>query len=286
MIKTAVQTGVLGSGDVKTQSGILIAKNIYNKYSDLDAKNFLWAAGVVGVPDKEAIYYLCRELKMADIYSKISILYPFVGCDYTSPGSSLVSNSYRFNLINPSQFLCTVNGGATYSRNSYRGNGTSGFLDTGFAPNRLNKDDTHICVYSRTAGLETAAATEFSTGAVTTFTLIRVRNSAGNFQGNINSATLQIANPDGRGLYVMQRTSSTTQFAYKNGSFFGSGATASAASALASTLYIANSNTSPFSFWSSREIAFVTAGRGLTAQENRDYYTIVQNFQTIMGRAV
>lgn len=285
MIKTSVNTGVLGCGLIRPLPGIIIAKDIYNKYSDLDAKAFLWTSGATNNRNREGVYYLCRELKMAGIYSKISVLYPFVGCDYTA-GSSVAADSYLFNLINPRLFKCTVNGEATYRATGYTGNGTNGWLNTGFFPNNLPRNDAHISTYCRTAALGTLGGNEIGAGAGTTFSQIRIRNNSGNFQGNINgSTTLQIANSDARGFYVMQRTASNAQEAYKNGALFGSNAGLSNAD-LAMAIAIGATNTQISGTYSTRELCFASYGLSMTVNEIRDFNTIVQNFQAILNRAV
>jgi len=285
MIKTAIQTGVLGSGYAKPQSGILIAKNIYNKYSDLDAKNFLWTASVESVPDKEAIYYLCRELKMASLFDKISVLYPFVGCDYSS-SSSVVANSFRYNLKDPTQFLCTVNGGATYSRNGYTPNGVNGYFDTRFAPSRLNINNIHLSVYSRTAAQASLNSIDIGSGGGTLFTAVRIRNTSNQYVGIVNAGGgVTQTNTDGRGLYLAQRTASNLQLIYKNGANVGSNGIASTSNNT-STVAIGALGGSPSGSYVSREYCFASIGLGLTIRENVDFYTIVQNFQTILGRAV
>jgi len=279
MIKTAVQTGVLGSGDIKPQSGILIAKNIYNKYSDLDAKNFLWAAGVEGVPDKEAIYYLCRELKMAGLFDKMTAIYPFIGT---------TSTSQMYNLRNPQDtnaaFRLSFVGGWTHNSNGAQPNGTNAYANTFVIPTLLNS--THISVYLRTN--TTGLFNDIGHATSSTPNSIILARYLDRFYGNINQSTdIFVANTDSRGFFLVSRTASNAVGLYRNGSLLTTAANASTAIPTTTiTISAWQQAAGVFTRYSNRQVALSSIGSGLTRTEASDFYTIVQNFQTIIGRAV
>lgn len=279
MIKTAVQTGVLGSGDIKPQSGILIAKNIYNKYSDLDAKNFLWAAAVEGVPDKEAIYYLCRELKMAGLFDKMTAIYPFIGT---------TSTSQMYNLRNPQDtnaaFRLSFVGGWTHNSNGAQPNGTNAYANTFVIPTLLNS--THISVYLRTN--TTGLFNDIGHATSSTPNSIILARYLDRFYGNINQSTdIFVANTDSRGFFLVSRTASNAVGLYRNGSLLTTAANASTAIPTTTiTISAWQQAAGVFTRYSNRQVALSSIGSGLTRTEASDFYTIVQNFQTIIGRAV
>lgn len=90
---------------------------------DSDATAFLHAAGIVDSLTVNAICNLVGTLKSSGLWTMMDAIYPFVG---SSPTSASI------NLKNPSAFPITWHGGVTFSPAGVKGDGTTGYGDTGF----------------------------------------------------------------------------------------------------------------------------------------------------------
>lgn len=284
MIKTGVETGVLGLNEVGTQKGIYIFKNIYNKYSDLDAKNFIYTAGITGNVSKEAIFYLCRESKMAGIYDRLTALYPMVGGD---------ALSHSYNLTNPGLFQLLFVGGWRHSTNGSTPNGSNAYANTGInASTRLTQNNNHISVYSRTnigyngfsigAGISNNAVAMYLRGVTNAFTAYNATTAVPQTQ------SVQSTNSDSRGFYITNKTSAAIGglVAYKNGAnIIGANTSVITLNSYPNTnLLIAALTTT--TFFDIKECAFASVGLGLTVAQIIQYNEIVQNFQALLNRNV
>lgn len=284
MIKTGVETGILGCGLIQPTSGIIITKNIYTRYSDLDAKVFLYTSTATGNQTKDAIYTLVKDLKMAGIWDRCIAIYPFVGGTATT---------FRPNLMSPSQYPLTFNGGNTYSATGYLPNGTNGFANTGINANaRLTQNNAHLAFYSRT---NVVAADRVSMGAIvgssSPMVGIQFKNAAGNAVAqNANGTANQTAtsaNSDSSGFFIGNKTSS----AIGGLSMIRNGVTLASNTAAITINNYPSANIligaySATTFFDNKECAFASVGLGLTAAQVAAYNTIVSNFQTTLGRNV
>ena len=292
MIKTGVETGVLGCGLVRPTSGITITKNIYTRYSDLDAKVFLYTSTATGNQTKDAIYTLVKDLKMAGIWDRCIAIYPFVG------GTAI---TFRPNLMSPSQYPLTFNGGNTYSATGYLPNGTNGFANTGINANaRLTQNNSHLSFYSRTnnstnGGCSIGAITGGSGSYSSPLLSIQAKNASTNLaiaQNGTGAAaeTANFTNTDGRGFYVNSKTSSAIGglSIYKNGVAQASNTVAVSVNTYPNKNILIGAFDAVGSVFApdNKECAFASVGLSLTAAQIAIYYTIVNNFQIAMDRNV
>lgn len=282
MIKTSVNTGVMSSGKVGVKRGVFICKNIYNRYSDLDAKQFMYASGISNNQIKDAIYRLCIDLKMAGIFDKCQAIYPFVGGTATT---------HRFNLRDPrdldAAFRLQFFGGGTHSANGYSGNGSNAYADTFLSTSNLINNN-HLSIYIRTnvneVKVDIGAYESLPTGRA-----FDIESRITNLFYGLNfipSVNPSFANTDSRGFYLNTRTTSTNHKIYKNGTLQVT-STSSGTSVFTRNILIAARNESGTpSFFASKQYAFVSIGTSLTDAEAATYNTIVQSFQTTLGRNV
>lgn len=292
MIKTGIETGVLGCGLIRPTSGIVITKNIYTRYSDLDAKAFLYTSTASGNQIKDAIYGLVKDLKLANIWSRCLAIYPFVGG---------TSTTMRYNLADTTQYNITFNGGATFSSTGYLPNGSTGFANTGLnASARLTTNNNHLSFYSRTnnttaggcsIGAITGGSGSYSSPMISIQAKIASTNQT--IMQNGSGATAETAtftNTDGKGFYVNCRVSAAIggTIGYKNG-------VQQAANTIASTVSTYPNKTILIGVFDAvgsvggadnKECAFASIGLSLTAAQVADYNTIVTNFQTALSRNV
>jgi hypothetical protein len=273
----------MSSGKVGVNRGVFICKNIYNRYSDLDAKQFMYASGISNNQIKDAIYRLCIDLKMAGIFTKCTAIYPFVGGTATT---------HRFNLRDPrdlnAAFRLQFFGGGTHSANGYQPNGTNGYADTFLVPSTsqsLNSNGMGCYIGTNLSELQSEPVNMGAFNSVTQASSMAVNNTV--FGGRMNGTSLSVANTDKRGFYSAQKTSATQTDFYKNGvSVVGgnSGGTLSGFSIYLGTL---NLSGSPYSLaYVRNDFRFAFISSGLTAFENLNLYTIVNNFQVTLNRNV
>lgn len=279
MIKTSINTGVLGCGSIRPQPGVLITKDIYNKYSDFDAKAFLYASGSTGNTNREAIYYLCREMKMLGVFDKMTAVYPFIGTTATSQMYNL-RNAQDTNAA----FRLSFVGGWTHSVNGAQPNGTNAYANTFAIPTLLNS--THISVYLRTN--TTGLFNDIGHATSTTPNSIILARYLDRFYGNVNQSTdIFVANTDSRGFFLVSRTASNAVGLYRNGALLTTAANASTAIPTTTiTISAWQQAAGVFTRYSNRQVAFSSIGTGLTQAESIAFSNIVQTYQNILGRAV
>ena len=92
---------------------------------DPDAQAFLTATGITDATITTAINDLVLDLKSNSLWTKMQIVYPFVGGTATT---------HKYNLKDPQDtdaaFRMTFNGGWTHDANGVKGNGTNTYGDT------------------------------------------------------------------------------------------------------------------------------------------------------------
>lgn len=252
---------------------------------DPDTYKFVYANGITDPMQMYAVNFLVTETKRIGIWDKMKAIYPFVGGTATTHKYNLkdardLDAAYRLGFV----------GGLTHSSTGVLPDGSSGYANTYCVPTvALTENNTHVSVYSRTnnttVGSEIQALMAGSNQMV-----IATRYSDGNlYTDQYNPTTNRIAytNSDGRGFYISSRTSSTVFKAYKNGSQISSTNTNASSGFSTLTNAIGLWNSPPLqSNWSSKQLAFASIGDGLTDLEAANFYSVVQQYQTLLGRQV
>lgn len=256
---------------------------------DSDAFAFIAAASITDDAMRNAINDFVIGAKSAGVWSKCVAIYPFVG------GSS---GSHAVNLKSPGTYNLTFNGGVTHSSTGVLWDGSSGYAQTGVVPDAvLTLDSAHLSYYSRTANTDNRGDMgAYSTGSYFGLGLELYYNFSSSHKGlficydgsNANdSPFFSTANTDSQGYYVGTRTSDTSCVIYKNNTSIGSNSSSSYNTQPSHEIIIGAENNSgtPIN-WSNRECAFATIGHGLSGAESSSLYTLVQAFQTALGRQV
>ena len=273
----------MGSGTVSVPSAFptrpIGQLGNFNTY----AINFITAANITDQTQQVAINQLSYDLVNSGLMDKMYAVYPFVGG---------TASSHQFNLKDPRDadkaYRLTFNGGWTHSSTGAQPNGTNGYANTYLnALSVLPATNLHLSFYSRstTVGTTFEVQCDNTTGFVQ---LAPGRNmaSGGNVTGGgvVNFTTTSTA----LGYWIHSKTDNSTRFGFRNGVSASVVTTTLNTTAYANlNLFIScrNASGSPTSY-SSKECAFVTIGQGLSQTECATLYTIVQNFQTILGRQV
>jgi hypothetical protein len=262
---------------------------------DPDASLFLRTAGITDTTQQSAIDTLVLELKNAGIWSKMKAIYPFVGG---------TASTHKWNLKDPrdvdAAFRLSFSGGWTHSSNGALPNGTNAYADTFMIANpTISETSNHLSYYSRTIGSGTSTVRQdigaADSPSYNSNILLAIRQSGVYYAISFTNAALASmisnTNADSHGFYNNSRTSSTSHKAYKNGVQIGSTnttVTSGYSSMTSARIYIGATSVSGTGInnYSDRECAFATIGDGLTDSEVSTLYTIVQKYQTTLGRQV
>lgn len=265
---------------------------------DPDAIAFLTAAGITDNTISSAICELVRDLKSARLWNKMRAIYPFVGGTATT---------HKYNLKDPQDsdpaYRLVFNGGIIHSSTGALPNGVNGYANT-----FVNSDITNFPIpdyisfsyYSRTPGSHVTGGNvigSFSNPAVeVTSARLLIR-----FVGNPNSSISAINYPDGiqpnastttdtdgSGYYIGTRTSSDSKL-FIRGILRGSGSggtTTFSPPPVDMYLFAYNNRGISALNFTNKECAFAHIGKGLSDAECVTLSTIVDNFQTTLGRNV
>jgi hypothetical protein len=260
---------------------------------DADAQAFITAAGLTDTTQKNAINQLVLDLKSNSLWTKMYIVYPFVGG---------TSTTCKFNLMNPADtdaaYRLSFNGGLTFATTGVKGNGTNAYANTYWNPNVFNGTTSitgSICagVYSRTNRQGEDEEYGVSTTGQEAIQIL-CRRGSGNCiddnysadQGRINTAV-----SNSLGFFVSTRTSTTVHKLFQNA--VQKGATNTTAQSTGNItllnynmyLWCANNGGSPVSY-SQRELAWMHVCAGLSDAEVSTLNTIVTTYQTSLSRNV
>jgi hypothetical protein len=213
--------------------------------------------------------------------TKMKALYPFVGG---------TASTHRWNFMDArdlnAAFRLTFTGTLVHSSTGINSNGVNGFYNTNFnCTSNGSLNNQSLGVYIRT-NLDGGSGsldfgTEFTTGALTQIyakvlsggtqnTLMRVNDNGAVFSNNTNS----------QGFYAASRLSSGSFLQQKNNTITTT-SVSSIGLPTANILGFKNTTT-----YTPREQAFAFIGDGLTNTELTNYYTLVQAFQTTLGRQI
>jgi hypothetical protein len=257
---------------------------------DADATAYLAAVvstgGTVSETITTAVNTLFTSLKSNGLYTKIYALYPFVGsttasCAIEAKGTT----SYNLSYYGP---------GASASANGLSGNGNT-IAELSFTPSSIfaSADSIHISYYSRTSRSGNSSFSIGTAGLDPTSGALRRLQLNILYDSNTYLAIGNISNliaysdSGTTGFYIGSRTAVNSLKLYKNGSMVSQNTNSNTNELNSSTNidFFGTNAGSPAEF-DNLQSAFISLGSGLTDGEASTYYTIVQTFQTSLGRQV
>ena len=259
---------------------------------DPDAIVFFGVTGLTDVPQKDALNALVVGLKAQGLWTKMNAIYPMLGG---------TAGTHAVNLRSPGTYNLTFSGGVTHSSTGVLWDGTTGYGDSGLVPTSvLTNNSTHLSYYSRTANttntydigvLSTAndqamyICCYYSSGGSTAF--------SGAYDGSVGldvAALTPAQNTASSGFYVGSRDGTAYHVLAKNGSL---GTVVTTESVFGDMTAIINSvivggvsRLGSMFLYSNRECAFASIGAGLSAANITAFNTLVQDYQTALGRQV
>jgi hypothetical protein len=247
-----------------------------------DAQAFLDATAITDATITTAINQLVIDLKGAELWDKMKAIYPIVGGTATT---------HKYNLKDPRDLdvaFRLTRSGSNYSDTATGVKATgAGLLNThvNFYSNEEMKNDMHLSFYSRTNsnGLEVEIGTQYLVQGLPHYSLLEIR-TAGNtyFMIHQSNSLPAYADSNSIGFYVASRSASNSIKGFKNQTkVIDSTVVSTYISTNEITLLSLNGN-----YVSTKECAFASIGFGFSDSEAYDFYTIVQQFQTTLGRNV
>ena len=247
--------------------------------TDVDAQAFITAASLTDSTQISAVNTLVTGLKSAGIWSKMKALYPFVGGNATA---------HSKNLINPSLYNLTFSSGWNHTNTGAKPNGTSAYANTSLLPSSvLNVNSTHVSAYSREDNSNNGSLLGVFTFGARGEISIFPKYGGSTLYYAVHSNEGGVSNSDSRGLFLANRTSNSQMNGWRNGTkLITSNQNVQTIENVAPiTLSALNYGSSRY-YFSPNELAIATIGDGLTDTEASTLYTLVQAFQTTLGRQV
>jgi hypothetical protein len=254
---------------------------------DPDAQAFLTAAGIISPTIINSINQLVIDLKNAGIWTKCLAIYPIVG------GTAF---SHKFNLKDPqdldSSFRINFVGFWVHNNLGALPDGTTAYGNTFLTPSiSLTQDNTHLSYYSNT----NTTGNGIDIGCLNTNPNrfdIHLNFSGTCITDQYNFMTARITAPisDTLGFVISSRSASNILKLFKNGLQIGptQNGASNPISNMSAPLFIGATNYIPLSpsaaSESDRRCAYCSIGQGLTDTDCANYNTIVQTFETSLGR--
>jgi hypothetical protein len=256
--------------------------------------------GSVSLSTLRAVSTFCDGIDRASIRSRFYRLNLFCG---TGLSAALVP-LYRGQSLGGTQFGNATDTNVNFAAGDYvetgstgglKGNGTSKYLDTGFAASALTPSSAHAAAYAETLTADTTAdkvllMAHSQFGGIYGIGSRDGGNLAVNFgyAGTPTSARTDPIPPASSGLLLSSATSTTDLRFFHNGNqtFLQSAARNEAALSTRSVfVFAANANGTPSARTAARLRAY-SCGLGMTAAQASAYSTAMQAFQTALTRNV
>jgi hypothetical protein len=256
--------------------------------------------GTVSTSTATAVNDFCNAIDAAGLRDRFYRLNLFAG---TGLAACLVP-LYRGQSLGGTQFGGTTDTNVNFAAGDYvetgstgglKGNGTSKYLDTGFAASALTPSSAHAAAYAETLTVDTTAnkallLAHSSFGGIYGIVTRDGGNLAVNFgyAGLPTSARTDPIPPASSGMLLSSATSTTDLRFFHNGSqtFLRTEARNEAAlSTRPVFVFGANQSGSPGVYTAARLRAY-SCGLGMTAAQASAYNTAMQAFQTALTRNV
>lgn len=246
------------------------------------------ASVVLTATQINALSEMVLKMKGTGIWAKMRAVYPMIGG---------ASGSHKFNLKNPidsdAAFRLSFIGSPTHSANGVAWNGTTQYANTFLVPSTtLATNDSHLSYYSRTNSSIAGSDIGLYDGTIGQSFYVGINYSGTQYQGiqSIEYTGPTALGISSQGLYSGSRVNSTQEMHKRAGGAVRTDTVSSNTGALFSaSVYLGCIHNRPVSSpesFSDRQCAFASIGLGLTSAQLDSLYTIVQNYQTRLGRQV
>ena len=243
-------------------------------------------AGGTGITStvSAATVTLFTSLVSNGLYDKIQAFYPMLGGN---------SSGCKFNGKNPldtnAAFRLVFNGGWTFNSSGATSNGTTAYADTFLSGTSVNINDNHLSVYMLNNTVYTGTGKNWigtsKSGVPSDYFTLGQDGTPIVFYGTkIANGLTTSGSPQPRGYNIITSTASTFQNMYRNGILFQAATGALPGTIFTSVVIGALNNSGSIVQYYDNTYAFTTIGRGLGAAEVSTLSTIINTFQTTLGR--
>lgn len=229
-----------------------------------------------------------KSLKSSNLYSKIQAFYPFLGTTQAQ---------HKWNAKNPldvdAAFRLVFTGGGTHSNLGYQCNGTNAYANTFLTPSvvqNINSNGFTITVGTNNSVVGSAAeemgayVSETNSSVLTAKEDNTLFTRIASFNNNTNVNRVRITGTnEARGIYTGTKTASNLHKLIRNSVVLGSGKGAGTLPSVPVWIGALNLNNSPYGY-SNQRIQFVAIHEGLTDAEVQTLHTIIDAFETAVGR--
>lgn len=246
------------------------------------------------VNEIDAVNNMVKAMVANGIWSKMKAVYPVIG------GTAA---AHKYNLVDPrdadAAFRLAFNGGGwTHSSTGMTPNGTSSWANTFLVPSTsLSVSSGHLSFYSRiqallSGNIEIGSSQGPGVANICSMLIGRVTLNLSQFTWGVQSAGTipQIISTVTQGFFIGNQNGATAsgRNLYRNSVVGNSTANYGTPIMPSPPISIGalNDATSGRGFFSSRQCSFASIGDGLTDAEVKAFTTIVQAFQTKLGRQV
>jgi hypothetical protein len=260
----------------RRDTGLLTQWTFGSRAIDSNVLSFIAEAGITDQTTVLALNNLVIGLKSNSIYTKMKAVYPFVGGTATT---------HKFNLVNPlntdAAYRLVFTGGWTHSSTGALPNGTNGYADTFLNTSTALTLNSHsFGIYSRTSSIAATRCYGNYNGAVFLQHNIQAANMFSGAAGVTFTANPSLV------LMMGSRTASNLFTAYRAGVSLGTNAAVIASLPNLKFYLGARNDSGVASFFSNHELAFAFLGDGLSGSESATLFSLVQAFQTSLGRQI
>lgn len=246
------------------------------------------------VNEIDAVNNMVQALVSNGIWTKIKAIYPIIGT---------TAAAHKFNLKDPrdadAAFRLAFNGGGwTHSSTGMTPNGTTSWANTFLVPSTsLSVSSGHLSFYSRiqallSGNIEIGSSSGAAVANICSMIIGRVTVNISQFTWGVQSTGTipQIISSVTQGFFIGNQNGPTAsgRNLYRN-SVVGNSTTNYGSPIMPSTsisIGALNDVSAGRVFFSSRQCSLASIGDGLTDAEVKAFSTIVQAFQTKLGRQV
>ena len=216
---------------------------------------------------------LIAALKAQGIWTALDVFYVLAAHDVQAARLNWVGNPYTLTEVNSPTFE---------TDRGFAGNGSTSYLDTGWAPAsgvNWTQNNAGFGIWSRTAAQQANGCAGTST---TASVVIKPRSTTNVAQARVNETAVVNygAVTDGSGWFTANRTGASATEAYRNAVSLGTGAVASAAVSSAN-INLGRAN----NFFAPVQMAAACFGASLNQTEQTDLYTALNTYMTAVGAA-
>ena len=246
---------------------------------DVDATAYLAAVTLLGGTVNETITTatnnLFTSLKTAGLYTKVKRLYPMIGSTKDSCSLEATLTSQNIYWIDSTGFTFTSNG---IGCNGVNIRPAAKLSQTPYQIFGSGNNNISFSIYNRTSrGAAANFCVSASVGGDNNYFQLSLNYDGNNYTG-IGKAFLITPASSSTGLFTVSRTSDSSQKLYQNGISAGELTTTGSSLSLSNEIGLFDMSEDNYSFLSFSD--------GLNDSEASTFYTIVQAFQTQLGREV